>query len=391
MDGSGEAVIVWQQSDGTRTNIWASRQAPGQAWSAPELIETDDAGDARLAQVATGEAGDAIAVWEQSDGMRTNIWANRHVPGQGWGLAQLLETDDTAGASNPQVAMAVSGHAVAVWQQSDGTRTNIWASRHAPGQGWSAPELLETIDTGFALNPQVAMAASGDAIAVWEQADVWPYDIWAARYVPGQGWSPPQILDVSDAGDAHTPQVAMNDTGDALAVWQQSDGTWSDVWASRFSPGQGWGLAERIDGDAEADAQFSRVAMDASGQAIAVWEQFGATTSDVWSNRHVPGQGWGMSQRIEDDDTWDAVHPQVAMDPSGRAVVVWAQADGARDNIWATRFTPSQGWSAPELVEEDDTGTAMHPRIAMDDAGRAVAVWVLYDGVRGDIWANVLE
>ena len=76
MDSSGNAVAVWQQSDGTRNNIWANRFVPGLGWATAEIIETDNAGDANFPQIATDSTGNAVAVWQQSDGTRNNIWAN---------------------------------------------------------------------------------------------------------------------------------------------------------------------------------------------------------------------------------------------------------------------------------------------------------------------------
>ncbi|NNL25499.1 MAG: hypothetical protein HKP36_13725 [Myxococcales bacterium] len=73
--------------------------------------------------------GNAVAVWEQYDGTRTNIWANRFSPTAGWGVAERIETDDAGGAESAQVALDPNGNAVAVWEQSDGTRVNIWANR----------------------------------------------------------------------------------------------------------------------------------------------------------------------------------------------------------------------------------------------------------------------
>ena len=45
-----------------------------------------------------------------------------------WGMATLIETDNAGGATRPQIAVDASGNALAVWQQSDGTRFNIWAN-----------------------------------------------------------------------------------------------------------------------------------------------------------------------------------------------------------------------------------------------------------------------
>jgi len=50
-------------------------------------------------------------------------------PAKAWGTAQLIETDDAGEALRPQIAVDGSGNAIAVWQQFDGTRNNIWANR----------------------------------------------------------------------------------------------------------------------------------------------------------------------------------------------------------------------------------------------------------------------
>jgi hypothetical protein len=81
-----------------------------------------------LPQIAVDSVGNAIAVWNQSDGTRNNIWANRF-NGTSWGTAELLETDNADGAFSPQIAFDSSGNAIAVWNQSDGNRVNIYANR----------------------------------------------------------------------------------------------------------------------------------------------------------------------------------------------------------------------------------------------------------------------
>jgi hypothetical protein len=76
--------------------------------------------------VANDATGNAIAVWRECGG----IWANRFTPGSGWGLPELIETNDNGRAERPQVAMDASGDAVAVWYKwDDGYRASIWAIR----------------------------------------------------------------------------------------------------------------------------------------------------------------------------------------------------------------------------------------------------------------------
>jgi uncharacterized protein YkwD len=48
--------------------------------------------------------------------------------GTSWGAAELIETNNAGAALNPQVAVNSSGNAIAVWYQSDGARYNICAN-----------------------------------------------------------------------------------------------------------------------------------------------------------------------------------------------------------------------------------------------------------------------
>lgn len=47
-----------------------------------------------------------------------------------WGTAALIETNNAGSAYVPQIAMEGNGNAIAVWEQSDGTRIGIWASSY---------------------------------------------------------------------------------------------------------------------------------------------------------------------------------------------------------------------------------------------------------------------
>ncbi len=108
------------------------RREDNGAWDGAQLLETDNMGSAGFARVAMDPQGNAMAIWEQYGRTRTKIWSNRYVPGRGWGLAQLVETND-ASAFVPQIALDGEGNALAVWVQGDGAEFGIWANR------WVAP------------------------------------------------------------------------------------------------------------------------------------------------------------------------------------------------------------------------------------------------------------
>ena len=238
-DASGNVLVVWEQRLVNTFYLAAKRYEPGAGWGVTQLIEPADPvqlSNSAGHQLAANTSGDVIAVWQRTalPLVGGDIWVNRYAAGTGWGTAQLLETDAVNGAANPDVAMDEAGNALAVWQQSDGSRVNIWTASYTLDAGWSAPQLLETNDAGDAKQPQIAMNAAGGAAAVWQQHDGIRWNIWAARYAPGAGWQDVQLIEKNNIGDAQNPHVMIDADGKAIAVWEQDDGTNRNIWAARY-------------------------------------------------------------------------------------------------------------------------------------------------------------
>ena len=247
-DSSGNAMAVWSQWDGTRYNIWANLNSPIDGWDADaaKMIEADNEGDAYTPQIAFDVNGNALAVWYQFDrNGKSSIWANRYSsgsgPGSGWHSAEKIEADDTGNVLSPQIAIGPDGDALVVWSQSrNGGTDNIWSNRYTagsgPNSGWNtnAAQLIETVDTGDASSPQIAFDPEGNALAVWYQTDGTRYDIWANRYIPGRGWGTAELIEFDKLGDAENPQIAIDSSGNALAVWEQSDGAINNIVSNRF-------------------------------------------------------------------------------------------------------------------------------------------------------------
>ena len=73
--------------------------------------------------------GDAIALWVQDIPGRRGIWASRLDSALlAWGAAVSLDAG-TGQVDDPDVAMDAMGNAIAVWQSEDTTSVNIWANR----------------------------------------------------------------------------------------------------------------------------------------------------------------------------------------------------------------------------------------------------------------------
>jgi hypothetical protein len=360
------------------------------AWGAAGFVETDNAGDAGSPQIAFDASGNALAVWHQSDGTLYHVWSNRYTAGSGWGTPELIQSSNADEGTAPQIAMDASGNALAVWSQSGGSVAGIWSNRYVAGSGWGTAVKIET-ETGVAHPPQIAVDRNGNALAVWAQSRGTSgtiFDIWSNGYIAGSGWGTATLIETGNPGHAFWPQVAFDTSGNALAVWSENDGTRYNIGSNRYIPGTGWGTDVVIETDNAGHAAESQIAFDASGNALVVWKQSDGTRNNIWSNRYIVGSGWSTAALIETEDTGDADLPQIAFDASGNALAVWRQSYGAHVGIWSNRYVVGSGWGIAVLIE-NDMAQPDTPQIAVDSSGNALAVWTKTVGTAStNIWSN---
>jgi hypothetical protein len=183
--------------------------------------------------------GQAIAVWIRNDDVTANerVQAAVRASSGVWGTAQTISA---ANESNfePQIATDPSGNAVAVWTCASCVPNRIKAAfRPAggsfPNPGTTPPETISNASFG-AFSPQVSMDSSGNAVAVWV-ADLAQDRINAATRPAGAASSFGAVEAVSDTpGDAFEPQVAAEAGGKAVSVWTRSDGSFLRVQSSNL-------------------------------------------------------------------------------------------------------------------------------------------------------------
>ncbi|GEM_PF-1169816 len=341
MNPSGEVLVVWIQTDGIANSVWAKRFTPDGGWEPEELIETQ-AGEAKAPDIAMDSKGNAIVVWQQNNAGRWEIWANHYRPKAsfGWGSARRLDKG-SGDATRPRIAMDGEGNAMVVWQQPNNGTPDIMARRYEAGaSSWGEISFVENETLEESSRPQVAMDDAGNAIAVWFHWDGWNVRPWANRYTPGDGWGTAADIGPDEGRIINQIRVAMNAAGEAMVVWGHEVDSRSDIWANRYSPDSGWGKPQRIETNA-GGAGYAQVVVDAAGNALVVWRQTDGWQQSIWANRYLAGRGWGQAELLENSHQGEANHPQIAMDAAGNAIAVWIQSDGSRNHIWANR------WIAP--------------------------------------------
>jgi hypothetical protein len=355
------------------TVSWNFTAADGQ-WGTATKIENDDSGRAEKPQIAFDSSGNAFAVWQQYNGTRWDIYANIYTAGS-WGMPERIGTGDFGDEREPQIVTDANGNALAVWLKSDAS-DNVFSSFYTAGTGnWGAPEQVNKTFGGNATSPQVAFDASGNAMAIWS-GGAEPNGIYFNRYTAGVGWATMSspVTDILVGGSNFQPQIAIDANGDALAIWLKADSMGTKIWASRYTLGTGWGAEEPVESDKTGNSSGGQIEFDPNGNAIAVW----VLDDNITANRYTPGAGWGTEEPLESNSIGMTSgffgEPQIGIDSDGNALVVWQRTDNMDSSIYSNRYTVGIGWGMAELIETGG-GRAGSPQIAIDPNGNALAIW----------------
>lgn len=358
-------------------------------WRAETLIENLNIGHSRFPQVATDGNGNTLAVWRTNDGSYESLYANYYDASTGnWGTETLIESGNAGHAVSPAIAFDNSGNATVVWAQHDGTNYNIYANRYSPSTGWGTEALIESGNAGDAASPQIAFDDNGNAIAIWTQNDGTHDSVYANRYTPANGWGAEELIETGNSGDATQPKIAFDNAGNAIATWSQDTGGYNDVLTNRYTPASGWGSETLVADGNQGGAFDPQIALDANGNGTLVWREHDGAKDSLYASRYTAStDSWGAEVLLENGNNGHARTPRVAVDNDGNAIAVWAQEEiSIRTSIYANRYTAAtDSWGSETLLESGEDGHARQPQIVINEDGNALVVWMQSDSVSSNL------
>jgi len=375
--------------------IFACGDAFGQGWSGPEAISSGIR-DAETPQVAVGPQGRAVAAFSEYSeiipgAMSTRVICANLYDGSAWGTAQLIGISDTWDEYDLRVAMDASGNALAAFTEAT-SALNVY-SNHWAGSAWSGAGPVAPGLPGGTSWPMIAMDGSGNAIAVYVEDST--YDIIQASRWDGSAWH--QLDTVSwnlATTNADSPGVAMDATGNAIAVWRQY-GSPNRVLARHWN-GATWGAITPIDMGWPNHALAPEVVMDGSGNALAAFRHNDGADNRACAN-WWNGSSWSGATTIDTGPGDSVTGLDIALNGRGEALATFVQSDGSKNRVWAT-LGDGSSWSVPAVIDAGSFGWLVglySAPVALDGSGRAVVTFTEYtvDGGVTDIrvWANIWD
>lgn len=281
------------------------------------------------------------------------------------------------GAENPSVASDPDGGAIVVWENL-GTNRGVYMRTISATGALGTARRLSAADPS-AENPEIAIDGDGDAIAVWKRSDGSNNRIEARRISAAGVLGPIQTLSATGQ-DGFKPQVAIDDDGDAIAVWTRFSGSTiaTDIEARRISAAGTLGPVLQLGHvDAQGGALGNpRVAIDADDDAVVAWVGYDEDTFHIVQARTISATGVVGPLRTVSRVGTHSADPQVASNADDGVLIAWdegapANRLRARTISAASVLGPVRNVSPARTADFVDRT----PRLATDGDGDAVVAW----------------
>ena len=378
-----DAIVAWAAGGDAGSQIQTVTRAKRGGLSAVQTLSAPGA-EAFEPQVAADDG--AAIVWTRDLRVQGAFRAER---AKQFGSAQTL-SEPGFEAFEPDVAIDDDGSALTVWTLDANPDPALLEPQiqfsFRPAVGTFTEPAPISSPGRLAFQPRIATDEWGNALAVWIEDDEDGTDRVRAAFRPaGFALEFPQSWTLSEDGaDASEPQVVFDERGNALVVWVRADpeGDGDSRVESAFRPKRGsFGAPTLVSSGADGVSAFGvRVAIDES--ATAVWSELeGFLTLRAVAAFRPKGGSFGAPVTLSAQGS-AGFEPDVAVDERGNSLVVWTEGDlvggGDPSVMWA--FKPRTKSFGPAALLSPAGVAASGARVATDDHGNALAVWVAGDG-----------
>jgi hypothetical protein len=246
------------------------------------------------------------------------------------------------------------------------------------------------------LSPEPALNASGAAAVVWDHeqgADcpTQPASLSCIHIVeastrsgPAAAWGSP--IEVARPGIGALPRSAIDPAGDILISWVHDIGEDRVLQATIKPAGAAvWPNANDLSGS-PLQIKNHAVALDAQGDAVAVWAQRDTTTFYVVGDlRPAAGGVWRAPVALSSLTADATSGPALASVPNREVLVAWIDSGALR----VARGNAASGtWDATLTPAAGGVGTDTDVDVGLNAAGDAVAAWSWRRSATG---ANVVQ
>lgn len=341
-------VVTWEDFRPGSNDVFAQRfDGSGNAVGTEFRVNNFTGGTHRFPAVSTDVNGDSVFVWTSySAGIFGRVFDSSWNP-----IGTEFQANTTPPGSNtPDVAKAANGDFVVVWDQDffggDGSQAGVFGQRFDKNTIALGTEfLVNTYTTNSQGDPAAAAVSDGSFIITWNGAGAGdPSGVFARRFA-GDGTpldSEFQVNSYTTYTQGGEPAVAAGTNANFVVTWPSN---LSAIMAQPFDSA-GTALVAEIQVSFDYGLIAQDVAVSPGGRFVVVWgggtEHQPLGTGDVYGRLFdSTGTGLGTRFQVNTYTTGGQGQPAVAFTSESELVVVWTGAvgqDGSGNGIFGQRF-----------------------------------------------------
>ena len=414
IDGSGGAIIAWQDARSGTYDIYAQRiNSTGIVqWTANGIAICSATDIQDFPGIVSDGAGGAIIVWrDHRGGSIHDVYAQR-VNGSGvvqWTADGVAICTSAGDKGFPRVVSDGSSGAIIAWSDSRNVSTayDVYTQRiNSSGTvQWTADGVLVCSANFNQGDPVIVSDGSNGAILAWgDPRSGTNNDIYTQR-INSSGavqWTANGVAICTASTDQVEPTMVSDLSHGAIIAWNDSRnaGTATDIYAQRIiSTGTVSWTANGVAVSTAANNQgLPQIITDGTGGAIVVWNDFRSGSDyDVYAEEIGPtgSIGWTTNGVIVCAQASDQKNPKLVEDGNGGAIFTWQDARNGTRDIYVLLLNGGGGaeWTATGVLVSDAGNNQQNPVVATDGNGGAIITWEDYrnNTIIPDVYAARLD
>jgi hypothetical protein len=261
----------------------------------------------------------------------------------------------------------------------------------------SAKAQVTTVGTEFTVNnytdnkqtyAHTAMDGNGNFVVVWfGVGDVSNLsNIYARRYnSSGTPLGAEFKVNSLTSGSTQYAAITMNTAGNFVITWTDYNTDNGDIFARVYDAQGNASNAEfRVNTYTTNCQDFSKAAMDETGNFTITWESQGEDGSDegVYAQRYdVTGNKAGSEFQVNTNTLYSQFSPDIAMNKTGNFVITWVGGQTGTQNIYAQLYDKNGNKTGGEFLVNTELTTLKNiPSAGMDDNGNFAISWAINGG-----------
>jgi hypothetical protein len=359
VDNAGNNYLIWDVNSDINFSYWP--MASLGPWAAPVTVSLGNNGTAIqfFPSIGTDKKGNAYAVWLDLRNGHNDFYFAYRPAGGPWGVNVKVNDEPGAVFNFPGLAVDPDGNAYAVWEDSRNGNSDIYFAYRPAGGSWGVNvKINDDLGVSVQKSPSITVDPDGNAYAVWYDFRSSSWDIYFSYRPAGKSWGPNVKVNDSLMGSpSRQTSIAVDGQGNAQAVWVDSRNGKEDIYSAYRPKGGTWGSNEKVSKGTLIQSK-PVIAMDNQGNAYAVWDSFDNGYKIYFAYRPAGGS-WGTNVKWNFGAYDD---PYIGIDNLGAGYACWTGYAAGTAFSWC----PAQGdCITPTNLEF----YFRRPKISLDSSG----------------------